>query len=215
MPDIARTDTILPESPSRVDFYRSVTHHSVYSFVSVPVILLKLSPCRKLYSRETQRAAPPEETLRRAEGKLPAAGITRIADITQLDRVGIPVFSCIRPTAEMGAVSVYNGKGATPLAARVSAMMEGIERYSGEVWDREIHYAKYEELRETAAVLDPRRLILPNSADPSGILPWVEGFDLMRDESLMVPAQAVFHPLSSPSPPGTPRKKRSFMPLPR
>jgi putative methanogenesis marker protein 1 len=169
--------------------------------VSVLVIPLKLSPCRKLYSRETQRAAPPEETLRRAEGKLPAAGITRIADITQLDRVGIPVFSCIRPTAEMGAVSVYNGKGATPLAARVSAMMEGIERYSGEVWDREIHYARYEELRNTTGVLDPRRLILPVSADPSGILPWVEGTDLMRDESLMVPAQAVFHPLSSPYPP--------------
>jgi putative methanogenesis marker protein 1 len=162
---------------------------------------LKLSSCRKLYSRETQRAAPPEETLRRAEGKLPAAGITRIADITQLDRVGIPVFSCIRPTAEMGAVSVYNGKGATPLAARVSAMMEGIERYSGEAGDREIRYIRYEELKDATNVLDPRELILPFSADPSGILPWVEGYDLVRDESIMVPAQAVFHPLSSPYPP--------------
>jgi putative methanogenesis marker protein 1 len=162
---------------------------------------LVLSPCRKLYSRETQRAAPPEETLLRAEGKLPAAGITRIADITQLDRVGIPVFSCIRPTAEMGAVSVYNGKGATPLAARVSAMMEGIERYSGEAGDHEIQYARYEELKERTNVLDPQDLILPFSADTSGILPWVPGYDLAEGEDVMVPAQAVFHPLSSPYPP--------------
>jgi ribosomal protein S12 methylthiotransferase accessory factor len=162
---------------------------------------MKLHPCRKLYSRETQRAAPPEETLRRAEEKLPAAGITRIADITRLDRVGIPVFSCIRPTAEIGAVSVYNGKGATPLAARVSAMMEGIERYSGEAGDREIRYARYEEVKETTGVLDPRELILPFSADPYGILPWVEGYDLISNTSLTVPAQAVFHPLSSLYPP--------------
>ncbi|MDD1678840.1 MAG: YcaO-related McrA-glycine thioamidation protein [Methanomicrobiales archaeon] len=162
---------------------------------------MKLSSCRKLYSRETQRAAPPEETLERAEGKLPAAGITRIADITQLDRVGIPVFSCIRPTAVMGAVSVYNGKGATPLAARVSAMMEGIERYSGEAGDREMVYSRYEERKDTENVLDPRQLILPYSVDPSGILPWVEGYDLAGDDSILVPAQAVFHPLFSPYPP--------------
>ncbi len=161
---------------------------------------MKLYPCRKLYSKETQRAAPPEETLQRAEGKLPAAGITRIADITPLDRVGIPVFSCIRPTAEAGAVSVYNGKGATPLAARVSAMMEGIERYSGEAGDHDIRYARYGELEGREAVLDPRDLILPSSADLSGILPWVEGYDLVREESLLVPAQAVFHPLSTPYP---------------
>ncbi len=165
------------------------------------VITLKLSPCRKLYSRETQRAATPEDTLHRAEGKLPAAGITRIADITQLDRVGIPVFSCIRPTAEMGAVSVYNGKGATPLAARVSAMMEGIERFSGEAGDREMRYFRYEEFVNGTLVLDPNHLILPFSADPSGTLPWVEGYDLITEEPILVPAQAVFHPLSSPYPP--------------
>jgi len=46
---------------------------------------------------------------------MPAAGITRVADITNLDRIGIPVFSSIRPMADRGAVSVYNGKGATPV----------------------------------------------------------------------------------------------------
>ena len=59
-----------------------------------------------------------------------------MADITDLDRIGIPVFSSIRPMADRGAISVYNGKGATPTEARVSAMMEGLERYSAEVRDK-------------------------------------------------------------------------------
>ena len=56
-----------------------------------------------------------------------------MADITRLDRIGIPVFSSIRPEAETGAISVYNGKGLTEDQARVSAIMEGSERYSAEV----------------------------------------------------------------------------------
>lgn len=78
---------------------------------------MKLGPCIKTYKDDTHRALPPEETQKRVEGKMPAAGITRVADITNLDRIGIPVFSSIRPMADRGAISVYNGKGATPAEA--------------------------------------------------------------------------------------------------
>ncbi len=123
------------------------------------------SSCKKAYNNETQRAFPLEETLRRIEPKVPAAGITRVADITNLDRVGIPVFSCIRPTAEDGAITVYNGKGATVEESRISAIMEGIERYSAEVHDRKIRVALYEELLAHEKVLDPKDLILPEGAE--------------------------------------------------
>ena len=86
---------------------------------------MQLNSCKKTYNNETQRAVPLEETLARIEPKVPAAGITRVADITNLDRIGIPVFSCIRPTAEDGAITVYNGKGATVEESRISAIMEG------------------------------------------------------------------------------------------
>ena len=102
---------------------------------------MRLASCIKKYKDDTHRAMPPEETLMRVEAKMPAAGITRVADITNLDRIGIPVFSSIRPMADRGAISVYNGKGATPTEARVSAMMEGLERYSAEVRDRELNLA--------------------------------------------------------------------------
>lgn len=156
---------------------------------------MRLASCIKTYKRDTHRALPPEETLARIEPKLPAAGITRVADITSLDRIGIPVFSSIRPMADRGAISVYNGKGATPTEARVSAMMEGLERYSAEVRDRELHLASFHELGSSA--LDPTELILPEGADPDARIPWFPAWDIMNDEEVLVPANAVFHPLPS------------------
>jgi len=154
-----------------------------------------LRSCIKRYKDDTHRALPPEETMARAEAKMPAAGITRVADITNLDRIGIPVFSSIRPMADRGAISVYNGKGATPTEARVSAMMEGLERYSAEVRDRKLTIARFSEMEGMA--LNPADLILPANADAEAEIPWTLGWDIMNDEEIMVPANAVFHPLSS------------------
>lgn len=155
-----------------------------------------LAPCKKTYNNETQRTTSPEDTLVRVEKALPAAGITRVADITSLDRVGIPVFSSIRPTAGRGAVSVYNGKGATPTEARVSAIMEGIERYSAEVpAGCKLMTESYSRIRKEYPALDPTLLILPQRADPRMPIPWVSGYDLAGHEEVMVPASAVFHPL--------------------
>jgi len=155
---------------------------------------MRLASCIKKYRDDTHRAVSPEETLRAAEAKLPAAGITRVADITDLDRIGIPVFSSIRPMADRGAISVYNGKGATPTEARVSAMMEGLERYSAEVRDRQLDTASFSLLD---GALDPRDLILPVDADPDALIPWISGWDMMNQEEILVPANAVFHPLPS------------------
>ncbi len=156
---------------------------------------MKLRSCTKRYKKDTHRAVSPEETLSRIEPKMEIAGITRVADITNLDRVGIPVFSSIRPAAEKGAISVYNGKGATPTEAKVSAMMEGIERYSAEVQDQDLMISAYSKIKEDYNVLDPRDLILPSDSDLDAEIPWVEGWDLMNDEAIFVPASAVFHPL--------------------
>jgi ribosomal protein S12 methylthiotransferase accessory factor len=156
---------------------------------------MQLKSCKKTYNIETQRAVPLDETLARIEPKVPAAGITRVADITNLDRIGIPVFSCIRPTAESGAITVYNGKGATVEESRISAIMEGIERYSSELHDRRTHFAPYQEMFAHGRVLDPKDLILPKEADLDRSITWVEGYDITNDEEVIVPAQAVFHPL--------------------
>jgi putative methanogenesis marker protein 1 len=156
---------------------------------------MQLHSCKKAYNNETQRAIPLEETLRRIEPKVPAAGITRVADITNLDRIGIPVFSCIRPTADDGAITVYNGKGATVEESRISAIMEGIERYSAEAHDRVIRTALYQELNGREPVLNPEDLILPEGAVLDRYMSWYQGYDIVNNETLWVPAFAVFHPV--------------------
>ena len=50
--------------------------------------------------------------------------------MTRLDRIGIPVFQAVRPTSRN--LSVSQGKGATAMAARVSAVMESIELHHAE-----------------------------------------------------------------------------------
>ncbi|HIH64436.1 MAG TPA: methanogenesis marker 1 protein, partial [Methanothermobacter thermautotrophicus] len=139
----------------------------------------------------THRAVRPSETLKAFRDKLSRIGVTRITEITHLDRIGIPVFSAIRPTAEDGAVSIYAGKGATRTQARASAMMEAFERYSAE---RKPEDETFTSRPEECDGLDPESLILPGSADLESELEWINARTLTSDEEVPVPANAVFHP---------------------
>lgn len=78
----------------------------------------------------THRACTPEETFARVQPFLAQMGITRIAEITQLDDLGIPVFQAIRPNSRN--ISLSQGKGITRALARVSAVMESIEGWHAE-----------------------------------------------------------------------------------
>lgn len=84
----------------------------------------------KLVTRGTHRAVTAEDTWQWIKPKLAGAGITRVADITGLDDIGIPVFQAIRPNAR--TLSVSQGKGITSDLARVSAAMEAIEFWHAE-----------------------------------------------------------------------------------
>jgi ribosomal protein S12 methylthiotransferase accessory factor len=73
------------------------------------------------------RSVPPSVTLARAKKRAPGFGITRVTDITRLDRVGIPTYASIRPSAAVGSLCVNAGKGQSPVEAEVGAYMEAIE----------------------------------------------------------------------------------------
>src|SRR5215472_9591286 len=85
---------------------------------------------RPRYHFGTQRAAAPDETLRRIKPLLPRAGITRLADVTGLDWIGLPVYQAIRPNSRN--ISVSQGKGLTRAQAKVSALMESLESFHAE-----------------------------------------------------------------------------------
>jgi putative methanogenesis marker protein 1 len=161
---------------------------------------MRLRPVPKRFLSDGQRSAGLAETLKRIAPLCKVAGVTRVADITGLDRVGIPVFSSIRPEAETGAISVYNGKGLTKAQARVSAIMEGLERYSAEVRRDHIERATVEQMMASQNAVDPRALILPQRTAFHVMhqpIAWVRGTELNEQEEIMVPACAVFHPYSS------------------
>jgi ribosomal protein S12 methylthiotransferase accessory factor len=59
-----------------------------------------------------------------------AHGITRLADVTRLDRLGLPVWQAIRPSGK--SLSVHQGKGVSDEAAKVGALCEAFEAHCAE-----------------------------------------------------------------------------------
>src|SRR5947209_9745751 len=84
----------------------------------------------KTYRIGAHRLVPPEETVARLRPFLPAMGITRVANVTGLDRIGIPVVMVYRPNAR-GLVCAQ-GKGFRLATAKASGLMEAIETYHAE-----------------------------------------------------------------------------------
>lgn len=84
----------------------------------------------KVFFLGTHRSREPGQTLAAVRPLFGEYDITRLADVTGLDTLGIPVVMAIRPRA--ATLTVSQGKGATPDAAAASAAMEAIEHWHGE-----------------------------------------------------------------------------------
>lgn len=160
------------------------------------------------YIEGTQRVFDEAQTLDKAKGSLKKIGVTRVAGITDLDRLGIPVFSTIRPSAAEGAISVYSGKGITENQARISAMMESYERCLAErnglnkdvTEDIAAPHAivTYEEMAGQGSAVYPESLLMSEPYSPDSLVEWVLGWDLLKKEEVAVPANAVYHPYDPP-----------------
>jgi thioglycine synthase len=159
---------------------------------------IELHAASKTYCLDTHRVLPPAETLKRVQATVPEVGITRIADISGLDRIGLPVFSAIRPSAADGAISVYAGKGTSETEARVSVIMEAVERFSAEVtnFKGQLLFDSFEHLSVDNLAINPATLILPGFLSKDTKIEWYPGWDILNDEEVIVPANAVFHPYS-------------------
>ena len=154
---------------------------------------ISLRPTKKNFFHGTHRVCSPEETKLRIEPLMEEVGVTEISDITGKDRVGIPCYSAYRPHARRGGVKHHPGKGMDPLQSCVSAMMEAIERWSGEYHGDRMECASYEALGVHRAV-DPADLILPRALEREEEIHWSPGYDLLNDMEVLVPSNAVFHP---------------------
>ncbi|MEU2763196.1 YcaO-like family protein [Streptomyces sp. NPDC007094] len=91
---------------------------------------MKTAVGKKVYLVGTHRARQPEETWEIVRPLLGQYGISRVADVTGLDTVGIPVAVAFRPLSR--TLSVSQGKGHNLLLAKISAVMESIEMWHAE-----------------------------------------------------------------------------------
>lgn len=151
----------------------------------------------------THRASSLDATWRRFSPAMAAAGITRIAELTGLDSLGVPVFAAIRPLGR--SLSTQQGKGATPAAARVSALMESLETWTAEHLALPVVRGSYRSLvaaRGRSGVIDVRRLPRPRGRLAlDARWRWVEGADLVSGAPVLVPEQAVSLDMTFTRPP--------------
>jgi ribosomal protein S12 methylthiotransferase accessory factor len=146
---------------------------------------------RKTYRLGTHRTVPPEHTLARVRPLMARMGITRIANITGLDRIGIPVVMVCRPNSR--SIAVSQGKGVDLPAAKASGLMEAVETFHAETITSPLKLGSRRDLGQSHPLVDVGAL--PGAAaspyhDDEPLL-WIEGGELVSGSPLWVPYEVV------------------------
>jgi len=147
--------------------------------------------------RGPSRCRSAEATLAYAKRLAPTAGITEVVDITDRDRIGIPVFASVRPRSRADVVTF--GKGPEPVDAEVSAYMEAIEFYFAEPgvsairtrWGRAHDISGADRVEDAILDFIPLHGKHPDLEAP---LLLASAIDLESGEEALVPAELVFRP---------------------
>jgi len=132
------------------------------------------------------------DTVARMRANFRRFGITRLAQVTGLDRIGIPVWMAVRPNSRTLAVS--QGKGLSDPAAQASAIMEAAEIAIAERCTIPTRLATMQELAAEGARVLPLNNLIARGEKHIGeteAVAWVEGYDLLMGGTAWVPAEAV------------------------
>jgi ribosomal protein S12 methylthiotransferase accessory factor len=158
---------------------------------------------QKTFRTGTHRTIPPSETVQRLQPFLPALGITRVANVTGLDRIAVPVVMVCRPNSR--SVAVSQGKGLTLDAAKASGIMEAAEGFHAERIEKPLRLGSARDLQDTLALAETERLPRERSSrwDPDLPILWIESIDLVADESVWVPYEVVHANYTHPLPAGS------------
>jgi YcaO-like protein with predicted kinase domain len=141
---------------------------------------VQLQSRKKWTVNGTSRIRPAQETLEKVIPLQARIGVTRLADITDMDVLRIPNFSAVLPGTE-DYIWVYSGKGPTKQHAMASALMESIERYSSlpAGGTRKFVRSSYADLAKEKKVLHPDRIVEPVRFEyrDNMMMDWILGFD--------------------------------------
>lgn len=143
-----------------------------------------------IYSHTSTREVSVRATLESLSRQLEKVGITRLAELTALDTLGIPVVAAIRPNGKH--LSSSQGKGVTLDEAKASAIMEGIETYHAENLVNEILDESYYDLEKSLSVIKPStlksNLNYKFSDYETKQFSWIEAVNVFTNKSFMVPS---------------------------
>src|SRR5918995_3479572 len=106
----------------------------------------------KGHRRGTHRLVAPGATVERVAPLRARMGITRVANVTGLDRIGIPVVMVCRPNSR--SIAVSQGKGLDLDAAKASGVMEAIELYHAERVELPLKLGSSRDLARTHRLID-------------------------------------------------------------
>jgi YcaO-like protein with predicted kinase domain len=121
--------------------------------------------------------------LTRLRASAPALGITRLATLTGLDTIGVPVVQAVRPGSRL--ITTAQGKGLTQEHAEIAAIMEAVEHHAAERHRGPLLFGRREEIGERA--LDCASLGIP----PELPIFWGVGTHLFTGETVWVPWELV------------------------
>ncbi|QMV13919.1 YcaO-like family protein [Vibrio spartinae] len=157
----------------------------------------------KAHQKGTHRSCSPQSTFNNISPWLSSMGITRIANITGLDNIGIPVVTVCRP--ESCAISVAQGKGLDVISAKVSGAMEAIETYHAENIDLPLRLSNLAQLSENHHVIDVDRLpkLSFSHFSSHNQLLWIEGEELFTQQAIHIPYEVVHCNYTLPLPTGS------------
>jgi ribosomal protein S12 methylthiotransferase accessory factor len=138
----------------------------------------------------TYRAIDPQQTLAKIEPLLWSAfGITRLANITHLDHVGIPTYLAIRPQAKL--LTTAQGKGINDDLAKISAIMESIEGWHCENMEEPALFGTYHTLKHDYPLCDLHPSMNHGPFEWLDIesleIPWAKGTELITGKPLYFP----------------------------
>jgi YcaO-like protein with predicted kinase domain len=161
------------------------------------------SEAPKKYRAGTHRLISPEETLEAARRFFPVLGITRVADITGLDTIGIPAVAVCRPNSR--SVTISLGKALDLMAARASGVMESIEAFMAERITRPLILGSVNDLRFSHPLINVDLLPRTTSSlyHPDFPILWIEGQELFTGTRVWVPYEVVHTAYTLPAPTGT------------
>lgn len=140
-----------------------------------------------------------EQCLRAISPLCRRAGITRLGDLTGLDRLGLPVVQAVRPIALSEVSSL--GRGFSMAAAAVGAIMESLERFYAETIPSErVFFATADELKIADGLFDNLLALDRGGNWRARTIPWITGIDVTTGFSQSIPLEIVHTCYTDPPP---------------